>query len=98
MAYSIDPSGKQRLVEIFGKNSNIKKIITVQKLKSVFQVNSLESKISVLYNWVSPDFIIEPVSISETKISQNEADNLRRPLKRTITYASVYKTFKRSKF
>ncbi|GIR31316.1 MAG: hypothetical protein CM15mP45_06120 [Deltaproteobacteria bacterium] len=48
------------LVEIFGKNSNIQKIITVSETaKSVFQVNSLESKISVLYNWVSPDFIIE---------------------------------------
>ena len=53
------------LVEIFGKNSNIQKIITVSETaKSVFQVNSLESKMSVLYNWVSPDFIIESGRLS----------------------------------
>ena len=53
------------LVEIFGKNSNIQKIITVSETaKSVFQVNRLESKMSVLYNWVSPEFIIESGRLS----------------------------------
>ena len=53
------------LVEIFGKNSNIQKIITVSETaKSVFQENRLESKMSVLYNWVSPDFIIESRRLS----------------------------------
>ena len=69
MAYSPDSSGTAEVAcGDFRENSNIQKIITVSETaKSVFQVNSLESKISVLYNWVSPDFIIESGRLSGNK-------------------------------
>ncbi len=53
------------LVVILGKNSNIQRIIAVSETaKSVFSGTSVDSKISVLYNWVSPEFMIESRRLS----------------------------------
>jgi len=51
---------QKQLVEFLGKYSERLKIIAVsEKTKSPFQGNQLESKITILHNWVSQEFMID---------------------------------------
>ena len=57
---------QKQLVEFFGKHSERLKIIAVsEKTKSPFQGNDLESKITILHNWISPEFMIDSKYLSK---------------------------------
>ena len=56
------------LVELLGKADCINKIISVSNTaKSVFSASSIDPKIVVLHNWVTPDFFNELRNLSRKK-------------------------------
>ena len=57
---------QKQLVEFLGKHSERLKIIAVsEKTKSPFQGNDLESKITILHNWIRPEFMIDSRHLSK---------------------------------
>ena len=57
---------QKQFVEFLGKHSERLKIIAVsEKTKSPFNGNDLKSKITILHNWISPEYVIDSRYLSK---------------------------------